>query len=279
MTAFPVTELPLLQPSTTPQVCVIDVTPGMADEWLLCNETNRTFRPWLAARYARDMATGSWSFAGDPIRRTSDGVLLDGQHRLAAIVESGVTVRMVVIDGVEPDAQLVMDSGAKRTFGDNLSIQGETSYNALASIVRILAAWGHGDPRRQNYAPTHPELANYLRQNPGVRASAEVGLGLRRQIPVLPTAAGAAHYRCSQLSPGDAREFFGQLGTGNDLSAGDSVLALRKRLIQAAANKERLNRPEQLWMLVYAWNARRRGMPIKLIKLPVKGITEFPVPR
>ncbi|MDP2620568.1 MAG: hypothetical protein Q8P46_10395, partial [Hyphomicrobiales bacterium] len=75
--------------STTRTRCRI--TPELAREWL--EKTNRKNRPlselkWTA--YAVDMLEGRWQYNGDAIRFGSDGVLLDGQHRLMACVEAGI---------------------------------------------------------------------------------------------------------------------------------------------------------------------------------------------
>lgn len=46
------------------------------------------------------MKTGRWVLNGETICFDSNGVLRDGHHRLLAIIESGVTIEVLVVRGV-----------------------------------------------------------------------------------------------------------------------------------------------------------------------------------
>lgn len=94
---------------------VVEVTPRTAAEWLTLNRRNRRARTLLVSKYAADMAAGQWRMAGEPIKFDTSGNLLDGQHRLSAVMLSGATVTMLVVRGLPPESQAVMDSGSART--------------------------------------------------------------------------------------------------------------------------------------------------------------------
>lgn len=64
----------------------------MAETWLSRNSNNRNLRGQVIASYARDMKSGAWVLNGETVKIASNGQLLDGQHRLNAVVESGQTV-------------------------------------------------------------------------------------------------------------------------------------------------------------------------------------------
>lgn len=98
------------------------ITPEKASEYLNKNNHNRNLRKSLVAKYARDMAAGNWKVTHQGVAMNCDGTVLDGQHRLAAIIESGISVRMLVTSGIATDAQLVMDDHAKRNNADALSL-------------------------------------------------------------------------------------------------------------------------------------------------------------
>ena len=76
---------------------IVTLTPALAAEWLNSNTCNRPLSTLRASRYARDMKAGDWRFNGETISFTADGRLVDGQHRLTAVVESGVTIQQVVV--------------------------------------------------------------------------------------------------------------------------------------------------------------------------------------
>lgn len=100
------------------------VTPALAKSWLHHNNRNRPLRKHVVNMYARDMTAGLWLQTGDPIRFAVDGTLVDGQHRLHAIAQSGVSAVLPVLRGVSVEAQRVMDCGAKRKDADQLRISG-----------------------------------------------------------------------------------------------------------------------------------------------------------
>src|SRR4051794_31155207 len=114
------------EPQTvTPTTSIEDVTPAVAADMLAANTKNRTLRRTLVDVYAADMAKGNWQFTGEAVKISTDGVLLDGQHRLEAIVQAGVTVPMLVVRGLPRATQDVMDSGAKRSAADALRLRDE----------------------------------------------------------------------------------------------------------------------------------------------------------
>jgi hypothetical protein len=101
---------------------LLTITPEYARELLKANGANRSLRKQLVRTYANEMLAGRWRITGEAIQFGTDGRLLNGQHRLNAVVMADVPVTFLVIYGIDPDAQLVMDSGAKRTAGDALGL-------------------------------------------------------------------------------------------------------------------------------------------------------------
>lgn len=101
----------------------MDVTPQIAERWLEeRNRRNRKVRQRTVDLYARDMAKGKWEQNGVPIIFDKEGTLLDGQHRLWAIFESGMPVRMLVVTGA--DAGTYIDCGINRNMSDRLVMGG-----------------------------------------------------------------------------------------------------------------------------------------------------------
>ncbi len=137
------------------------ITPEMAEKYLQFNTSNRNLRKTLVSQYARDMLNGNWRLTHQGLAFNKAGTLLDGQHRLAAIVESGVAVRMVVARGVDTQHQLVMDDHAKRSAGDALTlVRGERVTASDVAIVR--AAIDLQTARRDKCRSTKEELNELL---------------------------------------------------------------------------------------------------------------------
>ncbi|TXH43698.1 MAG: hypothetical protein E6Q97_33780 [Desulfurellales bacterium] len=118
------------------ELSIETITPKQAEKYLQFNTSNRNIRKALVGQYARDMANGKWKLTHQGLAFNCDGTLLDGQHRLRAIVESGVTVQMLVARGVNSEHQLVMDDHAKRSAGDALTLlRGERVTAEQVAIV------------------------------------------------------------------------------------------------------------------------------------------------
>lgn len=113
------------------------ITAKQAEKYLTFNSNNRPLRKRLVEQYAKDMQAGNWRLTHQGVAFNCDGTLLDGQHRLAAIVQSGVTVQMLVARGVDSRSQLVMDDHAKRSAGDALSLaRKEKITQSQVAIIR-----------------------------------------------------------------------------------------------------------------------------------------------
>ena len=77
----------------------VNITPAMAEKWLAKNLGNRHVRESHVATLVRDIRDGNWRQTGEAIKFDWDGRLIDGQHRLHAIVAAQTATRMLVVTG------------------------------------------------------------------------------------------------------------------------------------------------------------------------------------
>lgn len=124
------------------RLVIEDITPAMAEALLARNTLeNRNVRDKLVLTYSADMAAGAWKVSHQAIAVSTDGEVIDGQHRLRAIVHSGATVRMPIIYGCDSDTFSVIDAGAPRSLADRL--QWNKDVIAICSTLhRIASATG-----------------------------------------------------------------------------------------------------------------------------------------
>lgn len=148
---------------TGPVVERIWIAPDLALEWLeKTNTNNRKLSQKHVDRLARDMAEGKWVLTHAGIAFGPDDTLLDGQHRLWAIVECGVAVEMFVWRGVELEAMMTIDCGKTRSMADILNIagaNGEINNHHLATLRAMLA--GYGNPPILSPSETSEALRKY----------------------------------------------------------------------------------------------------------------------
>jgi hypothetical protein len=117
------------------------VTPSLAASYLQSNhEHNRRRMPALRVRYQRDIADGHWHPTHEGIAFDSEGRLVDGQHRLEAIAESGRSVWMLVTHNLPPQSLEVINRGRSRTLTHALQIMGMDANNRLVATARMMYA-------------------------------------------------------------------------------------------------------------------------------------------
>lgn len=100
------------------------MTPDLAAKLLKANTGNRRMRRSTVEHLVRQIKAGRWITTGDAITVAASGRLLNGQHRLAAIVEAGVAVTVLLASGLDEEAYLVSDLGARRTVSDVTGLAG-----------------------------------------------------------------------------------------------------------------------------------------------------------
>jgi hypothetical protein len=99
------------------------------------------------AKYANDMKQGHWLFNNQGIGYDERGNLVDGRHRLWAIVKAGVPVKMLVVKGMEGpqnggaskmSLMDTIDCGRVRTVQNKLQIDGVKSASAMSAGARAI---------------------------------------------------------------------------------------------------------------------------------------------
>jgi len=119
----------------------MDISPALAAQWLERNKRNRPPAAGHVSMLARAMKAKRWRLTHHGIAFDREGNLIDGQHRLMAIIEAGVTVRMMVTFGADPDDMMVLDRNRVRTLKDALAIyNGRTHTSLRSAVIRFLAA-------------------------------------------------------------------------------------------------------------------------------------------
>lgn len=273
-----------MNPTTSIKSRMVNVTPAMAEKWLTYNTHNRKMSEKLVDSYAGAMARGEWRENGDAIRFSKEPrVLLDGQQRLAAVAQSGCTVRMLVVEGLDHETQSTMDAGRKRSFADVLRLRGETDPLQMAALCNRVYRWRAGELRNRKSIATHAQLLEiYERERDSLDESLRIAHSVRRMIPVSASMLAAAHFFFSEIDAGDADFFYARLRDGENLSQGDPILAIRRLLLNSTIERRwgRFSDTVQLALLVKAWNAFRTGTQVRTLSWRAGGATpeEFPLP-
>lgn len=239
------------------------VDPKRAEAWLEYNNCGRPLRSGEVTLKVRDMVEGRWDYTGDPIRFSApdeDGIawLIDGQHRLSAIVEAGAKLRFSIVRGLPPRVRNVVDIGRPRTPGDTFAMNGLPYGTTLAATSKLILTGGG----RTHYRPTRTELLAVVDEDESVSWVINVVLPKHKDLKKLLTPAVFAYvyWRLNQLDGEACNQFFEALDTLANLPKGHPILALHQRLSRHDRRGGHLNaRVIPISYVFQAWNAWRRG--------------------
>lgn len=124
---------------------VKEITPELAKDILENhNNLNRNRNKEHVKALLNNMKQGTWRFNGDTIRFDRGGELIDGQHRLAALVEFGKPLPMIVVKGFDKETMRTIDQEIKpRNLADLFKINGvKYTTDVSATINRFFAMGG-----------------------------------------------------------------------------------------------------------------------------------------
>jgi len=105
------------------RVSVELITPEMAREYLFSQGANRNINSTRISDYILRMSRGEWKI-GQPIIFDENNCLIDGQHRLKAVIKYGKPVEFAILKGVPNDSKTVMDIGQRRTTSQIAQLSG-----------------------------------------------------------------------------------------------------------------------------------------------------------
>jgi hypothetical protein len=255
---------------------LMDITPALAEDWLKKNpQVQRKQNKHTVNMISRLILSGQWRVNGQTIIFNSDGKLADGQHRLAAIANSGKTCMNLVLYGVPVSAFETMDSGRARSPADALKAAGFNKTTGLASATTLIYKYKNGISLHSGYMKMSPlEISEMVRDDPAIKdaldnASPTFQVARSVAVPTL------CYYIFWRINRKQCQEFFEKLSSGEDLAKGHPILELRRKLIGRAAN-ERPNHSVLTHWIIKTWNAFRNGE--ELAQLRIGPNEELPKP-
>lgn len=189
---------------------------------------------WLASQ----MKANKWHLNGEPIILDDENQLIDGQHRLWAIVKSETTIESMVTRGVDRKGFASIDTGAARTLANVLGIVGEKYAAAMAAAL----SWTHRHDLGKMFTSSkaagfsHQVGLQLIRKYPEIRDSAEEVYRMSAKSEILKGVSSSTliflHHRFSTHSKEKATEFFETLGDIRFDSAGTPTRILRDQLLR-----------------------------------------------
>lgn len=255
------------------------ITPEEAARLLELNTLNRPLSDQHVKRIARQISEGKWRFNGDTIKISDTNAVLDGQHRLWAIVEAKLPVETIIIRGIAEEAFATIDTLRKpRSGADVLALKGATHHRAYTSAAlqwlirwqrKTLESFKSPLNRIEN---SDIELA--YAENPGIDRAIDRVMKLRGLAN--PPLVGFFYYVLANRSPELAERMVFTLETPAGVSINDPFFRLRMYF-----NSDHLKRKDPIMtiaLMVKAANAASVGRELKLLTWRSQGVNpeEFP---
>lgn len=242
------------------------ITPQIAKEMLGANSKNRKVKADRVKKYAIDIELGKWvQNTGESIKIASSGELLDGQHRLMAIIKADKPIEMLVVRGLDENVFKVIDSGVSRSSADVLAIQGIKSQHACAAIIlkrfnlTDSLLQGRMDIRLKKYS-SNDILEAYL-SDPALWDG--IILNTSRWYnafgKVIPQSTiGSLYSIFRDIDSEQAFQYFEYLSTGVDIK-NKMFYHLRNTLIKNKVSVKKMSQLKILALIVKGWNKFREG--------------------
>lgn len=177
------------------------VTPQMARKFLDSMVGNRVPSKSRCAVYAADMRNGRWELNGETIKFDKYGRMIDGQHRMLAVIEADRPVWFTITRNIDPAAFVTLDSGQTRTTGQVFAIQHIKNSTTAGSIVlkvgelRTSKKITGGGKKAKMFGTNRDILEQYERDAEGYGRAAEFAQAMYKKMRIYtPTFIGAVYY-------------------------------------------------------------------------------------
>lgn len=249
------------------------ITPEYAKELLQANIHNRKVKLGIVSRYSKDIANDKWKEdTGEALKISSTGAILDGQHRLMAIVKADKGLNLHIVRGLNDEVFKVIDTGAVRTHADIFQVSGAKNNTIIPQIIQtyILLKKGFGiKQNRQTTLTSHELLDIYVNNEAEWQSVAnKVTKWYYGFSRILPTSLIGGLYSAFKDKAGEAvaDEFMNQLMYGREVSS-DTIFWTRKKLTEDKLSKTRLKTNIKIALLIRTWNLYRQGKQVKNLKL------------
>jgi len=263
------------------------ITPRMAQEWWdkyqesVANGSFENYRPFSERdcnAIVADIKAGRWHYDATPIRFDDNDNLIDGQHRIMAIIRAGIAVVSMVVWGVEgKEAVRQIDTNRPRTLTQHFKNEGyKDAIVASGTCVTLWRLrnrqWGPGPNRRK---PTTEESFATMRRNKSrVYDAIQRTKGPQGHQLMCHTLAGALHVMFIDQNHEAADDFFDYVTNGSSNGKTPQhrpVVKLRTALEISkpkSARQGRLSVFEQSMLAIHCFNMERAKRHIARLQIP-----------
>ncbi len=265
----------------------VDYTADMALEVLTHRNThNRPKVPSQIDLILRALNLDVYLFSGETIIFDDQGVLLNGQNRSHAVLESGKPMHTLVVCGVSREVFKVLDQHSRRRMSHVLGMMDVKYAAAVAgaiNFIHYLLSAGTIGKAGSGSVLTNDERLKILERHPGLPEAGQ-GVLARRGFKVPIQSSGLIlflNYLFSALDAELALAFWQELAGKRSLpdACGYSMVELlRSRLNENRASRAKMSIENVGALAIKAWNFLVLGQERQQLTWKPGGGEAFPLP-
>lgn len=274
--AYPNLTIGIIDSHKAPHIGFYTITPQVAAAVLTTrNGGNRHISPTKAMQATHDVANGNFVLNGETMIFSNEGKLLDGQHRLSAVVAGGKAIVSAVSLGMIPESADTVDQGKTRSARDVMARNGYANSNELGSVGRFLRGYYEGDGtnfgRVAEYSAT--EVIDWVDNNPRIHDIVAWAALLKHSAIGIVTATQMALARAI-LAPhyGDQHvtDFLERVAFGDNITKSHAAYTVRTKLTNErrllAKERKRISNPVGVELLMRGYLAHYHKRSLTAMK-------------
>ncbi len=248
------------------------ITPNQAKAYLKANTHNRVLRQDRIDLYTNEIRAGRWRVTHQGIAFDDEGTLIDGQHRLLAIIKADRPIKIQVTRGIPKSdgglfAQDLIDVGGKRSVADSLHLShGVHNANVVSGVANAIVQICAPSTRTSSVGLALAVLRIY---GPSIHTAIQLVGNFKpaKKSPIIATIAFAM-----QIDPNAVSLFACQISRGEDIRVGDPAFCLREYMINRGLQTGRLASQFAIECVANSIYNAIHGNQIKLLKAGSRGI-------
>lgn len=231
------------------------ITPDIAAQYLTTMLRNRKVRARHVETLALSIVQGQWQLNGETIKFNTVGELIDGQHRLLAVIKADLPIQSYVIHEIAEQYIDTIDVGLKRSAGDIFQFEGYSNATNLCASARWIWRYEQGLMLGYGRSATIDNLKAVISAHPEIKNSLAYGTLVQRYIQR--SLGSALHCLFAEQSSTTADQLYTAIRDGEALERTNSVYLLRQRLIANMQAKAKLPAHEVGALVIKTFNAYR----------------------
>lgn len=234
--------------------------------------TNRNVKKANLNKLISVLQNNEWDAEnGEVIKINKEGQLIDGQHRLMAVVKTNKAVNMAIMYGCGSNAMKTIDTGATRSINDVLKLNNVKSYVKVPFVIQSESVINKGKTIRYTNQETKYKtplsvLDVYLSNKMIIDETTTQATRFYANLKLLSPSQVVAYYNIfKKIDEESANEFFEQLSSFNITNT--QIMLLKQKLIaDKTTTLRKLSSTEKEAMLIKTWNAFMQGSEKKILR-------------